>query len=95
MAIHQFRPHLADRRLGHVHGRQGMNMMRRKEAEKPADPPAPTPEEKLLTEIRDLLNGRANGAPLVALYRDEMMIFQRLRSRRRTPNAVDDEGRAG
>jgi large conductance mechanosensitive channel len=34
---------------------KGMNSMRRKEAEKPADPPAPTTEEKLLTEIRDLL----------------------------------------
>ncbi|MEJ0023220.1 MAG: MscL family protein [Alphaproteobacteria bacterium] len=32
-----------------------MNAMRKKEAEKPADPPAPTTEEKLLTEIRDLL----------------------------------------
>jgi large conductance mechanosensitive channel len=32
-----------------------MNAMRKKEALHPADPPAPTPEEKLLTEIRDLL----------------------------------------
>lgn len=32
-----------------------MNSMRKKEAEKPAEPPAPTTEEKLLTEIRDLL----------------------------------------
>ncbi|MGE3302335.1 MAG: large-conductance mechanosensitive channel protein MscL [Hyphomonadaceae bacterium] len=37
---------------------KGMNMLRRKEAEKPADPPAPTTEEKLLTEIRDLLAKR-------------------------------------
>jgi large conductance mechanosensitive channel len=34
---------------------KGMNAMRKKEAEKPADPPAPTTEEKLLTEIRDAL----------------------------------------
>jgi len=33
-----------------------MNKMRRKEVEKPAAPPAPTAEEKLLTEIRDLLS---------------------------------------
>lgn len=34
---------------------KGMNRMRKKEAEAPAAPPAPTPEEKLLVEIRDLL----------------------------------------
>lgn len=34
---------------------RGVNSMRRKEAEKPAAPPAPSTEEKLLTEIRDLL----------------------------------------
>lgn len=33
-----------------------MNRMRRKEVEEPAAPPAPTAEEKLLTEIRDLLS---------------------------------------
>ena len=34
-----------------------VNGIRRKDAEQPAPsaPPAPTPEEKLLTEIRDLL----------------------------------------
>ena len=32
-----------------------INRLRRAEAEKPADPPAPTAEEKLLVEIRDLL----------------------------------------
>ena len=32
-----------------------MNKMRRQEADVPAAPPAPTTEEKLLTEIRDLL----------------------------------------
>lgn len=32
-----------------------MNKMRRKEEEKPAAPPKPSAEEKLLTEIRDLL----------------------------------------
>jgi large conductance mechanosensitive channel len=37
---------------------KGMNRMRRQEAEKPAEPEAPTTEEKLLTEIRDILAGR-------------------------------------
>lgn len=32
-----------------------MNSLRRREAEAPAAPPAPTPSEALLTEIRDLL----------------------------------------
>ena len=32
-----------------------VNRLARKEAEKPADPPAPTADQKLLTEIRDLL----------------------------------------
>ena len=36
-----------------------INSMRRKQAEDPATPPAPTPEETLLTEIRDLLKARA------------------------------------
>jgi large conductance mechanosensitive channel len=36
-----------------------MNRMRAKEAEHPADPPAPTPTEQLLTEIRDELKRRA------------------------------------
>src|ERR1700722_15061830 len=36
-----------------------INGMRRKQAEDPATPPAPTPEETLLTEIRDLLKARA------------------------------------
>ncbi len=34
---------------------KGINSLRKKEAEKPAEPPAPTVQEKLLTEIRDLL----------------------------------------
>ena len=34
---------------------RSMNRMKRKEVEAPAPPPAPTVEEKLLTEIRDLL----------------------------------------
>ncbi|NIH12329.1 MAG: large-conductance mechanosensitive channel protein MscL [Serratia symbiotica] len=33
-----------------------MNKARRKQEEKPVTPPAPTAEEKLLTEIRDLLS---------------------------------------
>ncbi len=35
-----------------------INRYRRKEAEKPSAPPAPTKEELLLTEIRDLLKQR-------------------------------------
>ena len=34
---------------------KGMNTLRRKEAAAPAPPPGPTPDQKLLTEIRDLL----------------------------------------
>jgi large conductance mechanosensitive channel len=34
---------------------KGYNNLRKKEEEKPAAPPAPTKEETLLTEIRDLL----------------------------------------
>jgi large conductance mechanosensitive channel len=34
---------------------KGINSLKRQEAAKPAEPPAPTAEEKLLTEIRDLL----------------------------------------
>lgn len=34
---------------------KGINKMKRKEEAKPAAPPGPTKEEKLLTEIRDLL----------------------------------------
>jgi large conductance mechanosensitive channel len=35
-----------------------MNRLRRKEAAQPAPPPGPTPDQKLLTEIRDLLRER-------------------------------------
>ena len=40
---------------------KGINNMRRKQAEEPqpATPPAPTPSEALLTEIRDLLKSKA------------------------------------
>jgi len=34
---------------------KGVNALKRKEAAKPVDPPVPSPEEKLLIEIRDLL----------------------------------------
>ena len=34
---------------------KGLNSMKKKEAEKPAEPPKPSAEEALLTEIRDLL----------------------------------------
>jgi large conductance mechanosensitive channel len=37
---------------------KGVNSLRRQEAEAPAAPPAPTAEEALLTEIRDLLKAR-------------------------------------
>jgi large conductance mechanosensitive channel len=34
---------------------KGMNSLKKKEAAAPAAPPAPSKEEQLLTEIRDLL----------------------------------------
>jgi large conductance mechanosensitive channel len=37
---------------------KAVNSLRRKEAEAPAEPAAPTPTEALLTEIRDLLKSR-------------------------------------
>ncbi|WP_406705770.1 large-conductance mechanosensitive channel protein MscL [Sodalis sp.] len=37
-----------------------INRMHRKEAEKPAEPPKPSAEETLLTEIRDLLKQQNN-----------------------------------
>jgi large conductance mechanosensitive channel len=37
---------------------KGVNTLRRKEAEAPAAPAAPTPTEALLTEIRDLLKAK-------------------------------------
>jgi len=37
---------------------KGINATRKKEAEAPAAPPAPTNEEKLLMEIRDALKSR-------------------------------------
>jgi large conductance mechanosensitive channel len=38
---------------------KAMNTVRRQQAAAPAAPPAPTPDQKLLTEIRDLLARRA------------------------------------
>ncbi len=38
---------------------KGINSMRRKEEAAPSAPPAPTKEETLLTEIRDLLKAKA------------------------------------
>lgn len=38
---------------------KGINASRKKEAEAPAAPPAPTNEEKLLMEIRDALKNRS------------------------------------
>jgi large conductance mechanosensitive channel len=37
---------------------KGINSLRKKEAEKPAEPPAPTSEEKLLVEIRDAIRAQ-------------------------------------
>jgi len=37
---------------------KGINHLKRKEAEKPSLPPAPSKEEQLLAEIRDLLRAR-------------------------------------
>lgn len=42
---------------------KAMNSLRRKEAEAPAAPPAPTKEELLLTEIRDLLREQNRNQP--------------------------------
>ncbi len=38
---------------------KGVNSLKRREAEAPSSPPAPTPSEALLTEIRDLLKARS------------------------------------
>ena len=35
-----------------------LNKLKKKQEEKPASPPVPTNEEKLLTEIRDILKGK-------------------------------------
>ena len=37
---------------------KGFNELRKKEAAKPAAPPAPTEDQKLLTEIRDILKAK-------------------------------------
>lgn len=37
---------------------KGINVLKKKEAAEPSLPPAPSPEEKLLAEIRDLLKQR-------------------------------------
>ncbi|MHB1368870.1 MAG: large-conductance mechanosensitive channel protein MscL [Pseudomonadaceae bacterium] len=42
---------------------KAMNSLRRKEAEAPSAPPAPTKEELLLTEIRDLLREQNRSQP--------------------------------
>ena len=39
-------------------GVKGINKLKREEAAAPAEPPAPTPEQLLLGEIRDLLKAR-------------------------------------
>ena len=38
-----------------------MNKLHKKKEEEPAPPPEPSNEEKLLTEIRDLLKDNKNG----------------------------------
>ena len=38
---------------------KGVNRLRRQEAQTPAPPPAPTPQEKLLAEIRDVLKAQS------------------------------------
>jgi large conductance mechanosensitive channel len=37
---------------------KGFNQLRKKEETKPAAPPAPTEDQKLLTEIRDILKAK-------------------------------------
>jgi large conductance mechanosensitive channel len=39
---------------------KGMNALKRKQEEAPADPPAPSEEVVILTEIRDALRNRAS-----------------------------------
>lgn len=43
---------------------QAVNRFRKQEKETPAEPPAPTTEEKLLSEIRDLLKVRQGDIPV-------------------------------
>lgn len=40
---------------------KAINKLKRKETAKPVEPPAPTEEQKLLAEIRDLLKNKNNG----------------------------------
>jgi large conductance mechanosensitive channel len=40
-----------------------LNSVRRQEAKAPTPPPAPTPVETLLGEIRDLLKAERSGGP--------------------------------
>lgn len=44
-------------------GVKAINRLKREEAVAPSAPPTPTPEETLLTEIRDLLKQQNNSAP--------------------------------
>ncbi|PJI48709.1 MULTISPECIES: large-conductance mechanosensitive channel protein MscL [Pseudomonas] len=44
-------------------GVKAINRLKREEAAEPSAPPVPTPEETLLTEIRDLLKQQNNRAP--------------------------------
>ncbi|MDH1008343.1 MULTISPECIES: large-conductance mechanosensitive channel protein MscL [Pseudomonas] len=44
-------------------GIKAINRLKREEAVEPSAPPVPTPEETLLTEIRDLLKQQNNRAP--------------------------------
>ena len=44
-------------------GVKAINKLKREEAVAPSAPPTPTPEETLLTEIRDLLKQQNNRAP--------------------------------
>ncbi|MCC6074295.1 large-conductance mechanosensitive channel protein MscL [Pseudomonas sp. GCM10022188] len=41
-------------------GVKAINQLQRKEAAQPSVPPAPTPDQELLTEIRDLLRAQQN-----------------------------------
>jgi len=41
-------------------GIKAINQLQRKEAAEPSVPPAPTPDQELLTEIRDLLKAQQN-----------------------------------
>ena len=58
--VHSDRTRLRHRGLRHLHGVKAINRLKREEAVAPSEPPVPSAEETLLTEIRDLLKAQQN-----------------------------------